>query len=142
MFRLPVDRLPAAMVLHDGTRSDVELFLPLGDTVLDLLGGVDPFVPVMRRGERVILVARAAIASLGVAAVEDASDAALPNVHQAVHVHLRSGVVLDGELRWFAPNGRQRTADHLNDAATSFELHAGGIVHHVVKAHVAVVEEL
>ena len=141
IFRLPVDRLPAGMVLHDGSRSEIELFLPLGDTVVELLTRLEAFMPVMRDGERVTLVARGAIACLAVADVDDPAAAGMPIDHQRVQVQLRSGLALDGELRWVAPNGRQRTADHLNDGAPTFELYAGGIVHHVVKAHVAAVEE-
>jgi hypothetical protein len=144
VFRLPVERVPATMILHDGTRSQVELFLPIADTVIDLLTGSEPFLPVAR-GERISLVARGAIACLAVP--EDGADDAtvpittLPLVHQKVHVHLKSGVVLEGELRWVAPHGRQRTADHLNEDAPTFALYAGAMVHHVTKAHVALVEE-
>jgi hypothetical protein len=142
ILRLPVDRTPATMYLHDGLRSEVELFLPLAETVLDLLTASGTFLPVMRR-DRVCLVARAAIACLAVAddTGAEAGDTVLPVVHQLVQVHLRSGVVLEGELRWLAPQDRRRTGDHLNDGAPAFALHGGGLVHHVIKAHVALVEE-
>lgn len=138
ILRLPVDRIAATMFLHDGTRSEVELFLPLAETLLELLTGFDPFLPVVRR-DRVCLVARSAIACLAVA--EERIDGGLPMVRQAAVVHLRSGLVLEGELRWVASPGRERTGDHLNDGLPTFELRRSGLIHHVIKAHVALVEE-
>lgn len=140
ILRLPVDHLPASLVLHDGTRSDVTLFVPAGETVPSILTGA-AFLPIIR-GQNVVLVARAAVACL---AVPDAPpselDGVLPEERQRAVVHLLSGVTLAGELRWIPPAGRQRTVDHLNLAVPYFTMHADGLTHYVLKAHVAFVEE-
>ncbi len=62
--------------------------------------------------------------------------------HQKAAIKLRSGVVLEGELRWAGPAGRQRTADHMNNNEASYVLlHAGAINYFVVKVHIATVDE-
>jgi len=140
ILQLPVDHLPAVMVLFDGTRSDVILFVPAGDDVIRLLTGAEQFLPVIR-GRNVCLIARTAIACLSVP--EPALDPhhGMPFERQRAVVQLRSGGTIDGELRWMPPAGHQRTADHLNESSPYFTIHADGQAHYVVKAHVAVVEE-
>ena len=140
LLRLPVDQVSATMILHDGARSDVELFLTGGESIAQVLGEGAAFLPVIRKGN-VSLVARGAIACLSVVEAPITVESDLPVVTQRAHVHLKSGVVLEGELRWTVVTGRQRTADHLNDPAPLVALHAAGTTHHVVKAHVAIVEE-
>jgi hypothetical protein len=140
LLRLPVDQVSATMILHDGSRSDVELFLTGGETIEQVLGDGAAFLPVIRKGN-VALVARTAIACLSVVETRITSESELPAVTQRAHVHLNSGVVLEGELEWTAVAGRQRTADHLNDPSPLVALYDAGVTHHVVKAHVAIVEE-
>jgi hypothetical protein len=140
LLRLPVDQVSATMILHDGSRSEVELFLTGGETVAQLLADGAPFLPVIRSGA-IALVARAAIACLSLVDAAVAADDAVPVVTQRARVHLRSGVVLEGELRWPAVVDRRRTADHLNDPTPYLALRAAATTHHVVKAHVAMVEE-
>jgi hypothetical protein len=144
ILRLPVDSVLATLTLHDGERSDVLLFLPPGETITSLVSPGDPFLPMIRNA-RFCLVARDAVAALGVVtgpAVPD--DAALPTEHQRARIRLRSGTVLDGELRWTATEGERRTADCVNDAAPFLVLHAieTQTTYYIPKAQVALVEEV
>lgn len=142
MFRLPVDQQSATMTLHDGTTSEVELFVTGGDSIARMLTDGPQFIPMIRRSN-VSLVARSAIACLAVAVVESAvtTEPDQPLERQKAHVHLKSGVVIEGELRWGSAADRKRPADHLNDAATYVVVFAPTVTHYVVKAHIAVVEE-
>jgi hypothetical protein len=144
ILRLPVDSVLASLTLHDGERSDVLLFIAAGEDVSRLLGPGDPFVPMIRNA-RFCLVARAAIAAIAIVTgpvVDD--DGALPVEHQRARVRLRSGVAIEGELQWTAPEGERRTADYLNDGEALFQIHAvqPATIHYIAKAHVATVEEL
>ncbi len=142
ILRMPVDNISASMVLHDGERSEVVLFMPPTEDIPHLLGPNGPQFIAMMVGSGVSLVARDAIACLtSPAAAVIALDDDLPVVTQRVGVKLRSGVMIEGELRWTAPTGQQRTADHLNSSASLLELHAPNVIHHIVKAHVARVDE-
>lgn len=142
---MPVDNVTATLVLHDGARSNVMLFVPAGEDVSGVVAGGRPFVPVVRDG-RVCLVARAAIASLAVAsaavAVPGAPEDELPSERQRAAIQLRSGVRIEGELRWVTETGRRRTTDYLNHEAPFFVVHDGDTTHYVAKAHVATVTEL
>jgi hypothetical protein len=141
LLRIPVDQVSATMTMHDGGKSEVVLFVPGGVSVSDLLTSGDAFIPVIR-DRSVALVARAAIAALAVAEVIPLPvDGELPDERQIVVVHLRAGEPIKGELRWLAPVGRQRTADHLNDPTPYIAVRANGVVHLVVKSHIALVEE-
>ena len=146
ILRLPVDHVTAILILHDGHRSDVLLFIAPGEDVTDLLSPGDPFVPMVRNA-RFCLVARDAIAALGVpisarAEPDDDGDS-LPVERQDASVQLRSGVVLDGELRWTAPEGERRTADYVNDALPFIAVHAtdADTTYYISKAQIATVEE-
>ncbi|HET7501719.1 MAG TPA: hypothetical protein VFK02_11965 [Kofleriaceae bacterium] len=144
ILRLPVDNVLATLILHDGERSDVLLFIPPGERVEQLVSPGDPFVPMIKNA-RFCLVARPAIAALGVPAGEEpADDSALPLEHQRARVRLRSGQALEGELRWTGPEGRKRTADYANDPAAFLVVHAGEprMTYYVAKAEVALIEEL
>ncbi|CAN5732532.1 hypothetical protein BH11MYX3_BH11MYX3_37100 [soil metagenome] len=142
ILRMPVEHITATMVLHDGERAEVVLFLPPTEDIAHLLGPSGPRFISMIFGSGVSLVARDAVAALGVPAVAViALDGDLPIERQRASVKLRSGVVLEGELRWTAPFGEQCMSDFLNTDATSLELHAPNMTHHIVKAHVARVDE-
>ncbi|MBA3459231.1 MAG: hypothetical protein H0T46_04675 [Deltaproteobacteria bacterium] len=142
ILRMPVDHVQATLILHDGARSDVMLFVPPTEDLEHLLGPSGPrFLP-MIRGSKMHLVAREAIAGLGIqAVVATPQDDDLPIEVQPAMVQLKSGTELVGELRYSAPMGQARTADYLNTSADTFDLHIEGIVFHIVKAHVALVEE-
>jgi len=142
ILRMPVDMVDAVMILHDGDRSDVLLFVPPTEDVSRVLSEGRPFLPVMREAST-CLVARDAIACLGVerSRVSDLGD--MPTVEQVAKVTLRSGTVLDGTLRWVAPDGMMRTADYLNDDDISLiVLHAADRSWLIAKSHVAMVREV
>jgi DNA-binding NtrC family response regulator len=143
-FVVPVDPLAAVVVLSDGTRHDMVFACGPGQPVADILETRDGFVPVKVDGKTRIY-ARNALACVIVHASESEADGAeddgLPYKRRAVRVSLRSGVQLDGELRYVAVVGRGRVTDVLNEDALSFSLHAGGAVHHIAKAHVLCIEE-
>lgn len=145
---LPVESVNAELVLHDGERAAVMLFVAGGEDLTRLFSG-KPFVPVVRGG-RVCLVARDAIACVAVpapaaaAAGSDASADGLPWERQRVAVKLRSGALVEGEVRWVPPPGlaRRRTTDGLNLDAPYFAVHAGPTTYLVAKAHVATISEV
>lgn len=142
ILRLPVDNVLAQLVMHDGERCDVLLFIASGEDVTRLLTAGDPFIPMIRNA-KFCLVGRQAIAALGIPeAPTPPDDAALPLEHQRARIKLLSGATLEGELRWIAPATGRRTADYLNEDAELIELHAPPTVYHVRKHAIASVEEL
>jgi DNA-binding NtrC family response regulator len=138
-FVVPVDRISATLILDDGSRREVVLPRGQGQAIEELFGSRELFVPVNEEG-RTRIYARATLACV-TAGDEPAQDDGLPRKHRAVRITLRSGVVIEGELRYVAVEGRARVTDVLNEGAPSFALHAGNLVHHVAKAHVRSVEE-
>lgn len=142
ILRMPVDQIEVVLIGHDGTRSDAMLFVPPTDAIEQMLDARgNRFLPTIMGG-KVQLVARDAIAALGVQSVIAMhQDGDLPVEVQAVAVHLRSGTVLEGELRWTATIGQARTADHLNGPSETLELHATNLTFHIAKGHIARVEE-
>jgi hypothetical protein len=142
ILRMPVDYVDATLILDDGERSEVIFFVPPGEGIARMVAAGDAFIPVMREA-KVCIVARAAIACVGVAAkIAGAPDAELPHETQRVAVKLRGGTRLEGELTWPVVEGKQRTADYLNSTSTYFVLHAGEVNYFILKAHVATVQEL
>jgi len=142
ILRMPIDSVCAQMILHDGERSEVLLFIAPSEDIARLLTEGAPFMPVVRNG-RVCIVARSSVASLGVPArvAPPPSEDDLPMQLQRVSVKLRSGHAVDGEMRWIMPLDRQKTIEHLNNDSPCFEVHADDTVWHVVKSHVATVTE-
>jgi hypothetical protein len=142
ILRMPIDNVSADLVLHDGERAPVMLFIHGGEDVTRVLCEPRPFVPVVRGG-RVCMVARAAIACLVVPAHHaGAREGDLPCEHQQVAVKLRSGALIEGEVRWVPEVKRRRVSDYLNADAPYFIVHAGDLRYFVVKAHVSMVSEL
>ena len=139
---LPVERVAAALTLIDGSRRDVVLFIPFGETFQDLIEAPALFLPA-REGERIRIYARAAIAYVTVDAPPTAvaTDAPAPRDLE-VAVQLAGGLSVRGHLRYVARFERPRTADHLNEESRWFQIREGERVHHVAKAHVLCVEEL
>lgn len=141
ILRMPVDHVAAALILHDGERFDGVLFISPSEDIARVLAAKEPFLPVVRNG-RVCLIARTAIASIGVPTSPVVmQDGDLPVENQASAVKLRSGVLLEGELRWISAAGQARTADYLNSEDLHFEIHTETTRYYVVKSHVALVEE-
>src|SRR5215216_3686064 len=133
ILRLPRDQTPAVLVMHDGERANVMLFVPPGDTLTHVLDNADPFVPVnFSSGTR--LVARSAIACLTVHEAQPLDDD-LPVERQRAIVSLRAGSKIEGELRWVAPPGRRRTLDYLNDGSNLLVVHGGDVTSYIAKAH-------
>jgi len=138
---LPVDHVTATLILHDGDRSEVVIFVSPDEEIAHVLGAREPFLPLVRSG-RTALVARGAIAALGLPdVVVISNEGDLPVETQKAMVRLRSGYVIEGELRWTGACGSHRTADHLNSAEPYIKLYAGNTTYYVVKHHIAVVEE-
>lgn len=138
-FVVPIDRVRATLILDDGSRREVILPRGQGQSIEELFGARELFVPVNEEG-RTRIYARAALACV-IAGSEAVEDDGLPRKHRAVRVTLRSGVVIEGELRYVPVEGRARVTDVLNEPSASFALHAGDLVHHVAKMHVRSLEE-
>jgi len=144
ILRMPVNSVLATLILHDGERSDVLLFVPAGEDITRLVSPGDPFIPMIKNA-RFCLVARTAIAALGVVIdAEPGDDGALPITRQRSRVRLRSGATLEGELWWSASELYKRTSDYANDAAGFLVVHAieARTVYYVAKAQVATLEEI
>ena len=140
ILRMPVDNVVATMIGHDGTQSDVMLFIPPTENIGDVLGHGAAFLP-MVKGAKMCIVARDTIACFGVPELpvlprEDD----LPVEKQAVTVTMRSGAKVEGEIRLTA-FGVQRTTDFLNEAEPVFRVYGTATTFYVAKAHVAQLEE-
>ncbi len=138
ILRMPVDYVDATLILHDGDRSEVIFLLPPGEDLARVITEGDAFISVMRNA-KICIIASDAIAALGVAPKVDNEDA-LPTHKQRVTVKLRSGMMLEGELRTVV-DGKHLTADHLNGDARTVELRAQDKTYFIVKTHVAYVQE-
>jgi hypothetical protein len=142
ILRMPVDMVDAVMILDDGDRADVLLFVPPSEDLVRFVGEGKPFVPVMRDA-CTVLVRRAAIAALGVATrLAPAADADLPTETQRVRIRLRGGIQLEGVLAWVAAEGASRCADHLNADGPVIQLAAGELTYFVLKTSIVQVVEL
>ena len=140
-LRVPVDRVAVDLTLADGRRHRGTLFVPPGMAVEEMLAARDRFLPVEEDG-RVRLYASAALACISVADVAQGPESErLPEERRRLTVRLKSGDVLEGDLRYVQVTARPRTADLLNEPGATFALHSGDAVRHVVKAHVECVEE-
>lgn len=141
IMRLPVDHVTASLILHDGDRSEVVIFVSPDEDIARILGAREPFLPMMRAG-KFALVARAAIAAIGLPNIPSIPhDDDLPVETQMASIRLRSGHLIEGELRWIGPAGSRRTADFLNSDEPYINVFAGNTTYYVVKDHIAVVEE-
>lgn len=138
-MRIPVDHVPATLILHDGTRLEIIMFVPPGEQVADQLCSGSAFLPIRHDG-KIRLVAREIVACITVGGAPVAN-ADLPEELQRVAVRLRSGATIEGELRWTAAVGKSRTADHLNETTPHITVYGAGTVSHVAKRHVAWLEE-
>ena len=136
-----MDLVEVLVIMHDGERSDALLFIPPTEDVAHLLVEGKQFVPVCIKG-REHLVARTAIACFGVPAdrapvlTED-----LPSVEQQVTVTLRSGVALEGTLKWIPPQNERRISDHLDNESPLLVLYGADQVYLVAKCQIAMVSE-
>lgn len=142
-LRVPVERAAVEALTSDGQRHALVVFHAPGVALESFVEASEAFFPA-HEGEVLRLFARASVVAL--AAERPASPSPpedeLPETHRRVRVHLDTGGVLEGELRYVPSEGASRPIDHLNEASRSFPLYAEGRVHHVVKAHVWFVEEV
>lgn len=142
ILRMPVDMVDACMILHDGDRSDVLLFVPPTEDLCRMLSEGPEFLPVMREAA-MCLVARSAIACLRVElALAPKHPEDFPSEQQKVKVTLRSGTVIDGTMTWIPPAGHQRTADHLNSEVPILVVTTEEHACLIAKAHIAMVREV
>jgi hypothetical protein len=138
---VPIDRVTATLIFDDGTRREVVLPHGPGQPIEALFESREPFLAV-KEGGKTRIYARSTVACVIVtAASQSACDDGLPHSQRLLRIWLRGGVVLEGELRYIAVEGRGRVTDVLNENAPSFSLHASDAVHHIAKAHVFCVEE-
>ena len=141
ILRMPVDMVDAVMILHDGDRSDVLLFVPPTEDVARVMSSGSPFLPVMREAS-MCLVAREAIAALSVAVAHAPRlEEDFPAEEQIVKVTLKSGTVIDGTMKWVPLATGRRSTDHLNSDCTQIVLYTGDRAWIVSKSHVAMVRE-
>jgi hypothetical protein len=141
ILRMPVDMVDAVMILHDGDRSDVLLFVPPTEDVARVMSSGAPFLPVMREAS-MCLVAREAIACLGVAVARAPKlEEDFPAEEQKVKVTLKSGTVVEGIMKWVPSATGRRTGDHLNSDCTQVVLYAGEQAWIIAKSHIAMLRE-
>ena len=140
LLRVPRDQTPVILVLDDGQRANVCLFVPPGTSVIRVLEN-GPFVPVSY-SDGTKLIASASIACVTVSGFYARDENELPGEEQRVLVRLRSGHVVKGELRWIAHAGYRRVLDHLNDASSHVVVHDAEQVNYIAKGHITAVEEL
>ncbi|MEO6572614.1 MAG: hypothetical protein ABIP89_02155 [Polyangiaceae bacterium] len=138
-YRLPVRRETATLTFADGTRREGTLFFQVGEKTADVFEPGDSFLPVAGEG-KVRLYARGTIACASIPQ-NHAEDDEVHLVVRKVTVHLRSGHMLEGEVRYAPSVERARAIDYLNSAPKGFTVHEAGIVHYVAKDHVDYVEE-
>lgn len=138
-MRIPVDHVPVTLVLHEGTRLEVMMFLPPGEQMADQLCSGAPFLPI-RHGGKIRIVARDTIACITVGGTPVVNED-LPEEMQRVSARLRSGTTIEGELRWTAAVGRSRTADHLNESTPHITVYGNGTITYIAKRHMAWLEE-
>lgn len=140
-LRIPVEHIPVTLMLFDGTSFEAVMFVPFGETILRFFDAGPRFLPV-RRDDKICFVSRAELACLTVPISATApGDGDLPVVFQDVAVKLRSGLLLEGKVRWVAPIGYQRTVDHLNAEAPYLELRTPPLTHYIAKAQIVTVDE-
>jgi hypothetical protein len=141
ILRMPVDMVDAHMMLHDGDRSDVLLFVPPTEDISHMLEQGSAFLAVMREAA-MCFVAREAIACLRVAVrYAPKLEEDLVAEEQKVKVTLRNGGVVEGAMKWIPFAGRGRTGDHLNNECKLLVITAGDQAYLIVKSHIAMVRE-
>ncbi len=140
ILRMPVDMVDACMILHDGDRADVLMFVPPTEDLARMLCEGSAFLPVMREAA-MCMVARSAIACMKVAARLAPKLEDFPSEQENVKVTLRSGTVIEGTVKWIPPVARQRAADHLNSDTPIIVVHSGDDAYLIVKSHIAMVRE-
>jgi hypothetical protein len=141
LLRLPKNQTPAHVTLHDGQDAQVSLFVAPGDSLSHYVVEDSRFVPMgFARGTR--LVARDTLAAISIHVVHAPVEDELPGERQHAQITLHSGGVIEGELRWVAPEGQRRTLDYLNTSSPYVTVYTNEHVTYVFKSHIASVEEI
>lgn len=140
-LRVPVDHIEVTLVMHDGQRVEVVLFVPPGEELGEFLATGAAFLPTTRDGHP-FFIARAAIAGVGIQPPHlPQLDEELPMEQQHARVTLRSGATIDGTLQWVGLDGRRRTSDGLNAEGDYLVVVSDAMTFLVKKTHVATVSE-
>jgi hypothetical protein len=141
LLRLPKNQTPALVTMQDGERAQVFLFVGPGDKLTHYVNEDSRFLPMgFASGTR--LVARDAIAAISIHVLHAPHEEELPGERQNAKLHLLSGAVIKGELRWIAPEGSRRCLDFMNTDAKHVVVYDTEHVIYVTKAHIAYVEEV
>jgi hypothetical protein len=143
-LRVPVNRVEVELTLGDGRSCRGTVFVPPGSQVAQLFCKSDSFVPIEVEGKVRLYApgALACVATRPAPADAEPMSTAIPEERRAVRVHLRSGTLIDGEVRFVPWGDRVRTADLLNEASPTLEVHRrDGALCWVQKTHVEHVEE-
>lgn len=142
---VPVLRIPVMLLLDDGSRRGVTIFLSSGRTLEDFVESQEMFVPA-QDGERIRLYARKSIACISVSLgdverVSTEMDAGMAFRKRHVEITTAAGSTIRGELRYIPSHEFVRTIDYLNEAEATVAVFGNDAVHYVVKAHVRSVDE-
>ena len=143
-LRVPVDRVQVELTLGDGRSRTGTVFVPPGSQVAQLFRGGTTFVPIEEDG-KVRLYAPAALACVCTfrGAEAEPMSTAIPEQRRPIRVHLRSGTLVEGEVRFVPWGDRVRTADLLNEDSPTLEMHrSDGALCWVQKTHIEHVEEM
>ena len=140
-LRLPVTQVVAELHLGSGTSHGVCMYVPVGQSVEDVLRSSSWFIPATE-GDQFRLFARSDIACVTLFITDLDWHVDLPMQQRDVRVHLINGQEIAGHIRVVFTEAHNRTADHLNSAENTFALYAEDRTHYVAKSHVAFVEEL
>jgi hypothetical protein len=65
----------------------------------------------------------------------------LPSVEQEVTIKLRSGVALEGKLKWIPEQNERRMSELLDNASVLVVLYAADRVYLIAKGQIAMVSE-
>lgn len=144
---VPVLRLPVQLLLDNGNRRDVTVFVPSGETLEDFCASTALFIPA-REGDQIRLYARQTLACLSVTTADlaqlqaERDDSDMPLCRRQIEVAIVAGNLMRGELRYIPDHESVRTIDYLNSASLILPVFAEGIVHYVWKAHIESVLEV
>jgi hypothetical protein len=141
ILRMPIDMIDAHLIMHDGDRSDVLMFVPPTEDIVRVMTEGPAFVAIARGGMEAI-AARDAIACIGVTpSFGPKLDEDLPIVRQKVAVQLRSGVTLEGELRFVSFASERQLLDFMCTDAPCIAVFTDKTTYVISKAHVSSVIE-
>lgn len=136
----PVYEIPATLNLAGGQRLEVDVFVAVGQSIMETLEEPRRFLPITV-ADRFRLVSRARLAFMSIPIFRADWLANPAAVERPVIVETSIGVRLRGRLVFLPARGRTRVTDHLNDEGAVIALRASDTVHLIDKAHILWVEE-